>query len=73
MHPITQIGNHVASSVLTFAALVALSGVIAALVAHRYGGQSRARRRAIFTLVGAVGMLAAAALTFARLRVPLGA
>lgn len=72
MAPIVQIGNKVASSVLTFGALVALAGVIASFLAHRYGGQSRANRRAIFTLVGAVGMLAAAAVTFARLHAPLG-
>jgi hypothetical protein len=70
MPSIIQTGNHIASSVLTFAVLVAVAGVIAALAAHRYGGKSRARRRAIFTLVGAVGMLAAAAVTFARLHVP---
>ena len=43
------------------------------LAAHRYGGQSRARRRAIFTLVGAAGMLAGAAVTLSRLNAPLGA
>ena len=67
VYPIIQLGNHVASAVWTFAALVALSGVIAALAAHRYGGRSHAKRRIIFTLVGAVGMLAAAALAFMRL------
>lgn len=72
MPSIIQIGNHIALAVLTFAALVAVAGVIAALAAHRYGGQSRAKRRAIFTLIGAVGMLTAAAVTFARLHVPVG-
>ena len=65
--------DRIASAVLTFAALVAIAGIIAAFLAYRYGGQSRARRRAIFTLVGAAGMLAAAAVAFARLHAPVGA
>lgn len=73
MSSIIQIDNHIAATVLTFAALVAVAGIIAALVARRYGGQSRAKRRVIFTLVGAVGILTAAVVTFARLQVPLGA
>ena len=53
--------------------IVSRSLAKAETAAHRYGGRSRTRRWAIFTLVSAVGMLAAAAVTFARLHAPVGA
>jgi len=59
--------------VLTFAALVALSGIVAALPPTATAVSLAPDVGAIFTLVGAAGMLAGAAVTLSRLNAPLGA
>jgi len=44
------------------------SGIVAFVAARQFGNGSRGGERVIFSLVGAIGLLAAAAFTFLRLQ-----
>lgn len=52
---------------LTFAALIVVSGIVAA-VAARAWGRTKQSRQMIFTLVGFAGLVLSAAVTLARMR-----
>ena len=68
MSPILQAGSHIASALLTFALLIVAAAVVALLAARTLGGGSRGKRQLIFTLVGFIGLMAAATYTVFRLR-----
>lgn len=65
--PIVAAGAKVATAIGTLAVLVVCSGVVGYLVARRYG-RTRSRRKAIFTAVGGVGLIASAFVLRAMLR-----
>ena len=67
MPSIIDAGNQIASALVTFAVLMVATGLIAIFVARKYG-ESRARQRAIFAVIGTVGLLSAAIYTHLRLR-----
>jgi len=52
---------------LTFAALIVISGIVAAVAARQWG-RTKESRQIIFTLVGFVGLLLSAVVTLARMR-----
>lgn len=59
MSPILQAGNHIASAFMTLAVSIAVVGIVAYLCARAFGARSRPLRRAIFSIVGAVGLIVA--------------
>jgi predicted permease len=67
MPSIVGAGNQIASALVTFAVLIVATALIAFVVARRYGN-SRVRQRAIFAVIGTVGLLSAAIYTHLRLR-----
>jgi hypothetical protein len=68
MPSVGQTASHIASSLIIFAVLVVLRGIIAVTATRKFGNGSRGRERRIFSLVGAICLLAAAAFTFLRLQ-----
>jgi hypothetical protein len=67
MPSIVNAGNQIALALVTLAALIVATALIAFVIARKYGN-SRARQCAIFSVIGTVGSLAAAIYTVLRLR-----
>lgn len=49
--------SHIAKNIGLMAFLVVLLAIIAFLLAKKFGGESRPKRKLIFTLVGGIGLL----------------
>ena len=49
---INHVATHIQSIILTLAFMIALAVIVGYLVANKYGGQSRKKRKLIFVAVG---------------------
>ena len=56
----TPVFESIASSILLLAGLMVIVMIISFVVAKKFGGQSKTKRKVIFTLTGGFGLLLAA-------------
>jgi len=61
--PAVDLLGKMASMLMGFAGLIAVSTIIALLAAKRWGGKSRNKRQAIYTVVGVIGIIVAGLFT----------
>jgi hypothetical protein len=65
---IQSIASVIVTAFAVLSVLIVVSGVVAFLAAHKWGGKSRPKRQAIYTIVGSVGLIIAAIVTSRLLR-----
>ena len=49
---VNQVTTHIQSIILTLAFMIVLAAIVGYLVANKYGGQSRKKKKLIFVAVG---------------------
>ena len=57
--PVVNLASGLASTIVTFGAIIVGTGIVAFVAAHALGGRSKPRRRAIFAVVGFIGLVIA--------------
>jgi hypothetical protein len=63
-----QVASAIASSIGMMAAVIVVAAIVAFVVARKFGGKSRPKRKIIFLLVGGFGLLCAGGVVYLRLR-----
>jgi uncharacterized membrane protein len=66
--PVVNLASGLASTIVTFGAIIVGAGVVAFVAARTWGAHSKLRRQAIFGVVGFMGLVIALVVAQARLR-----
>lgn len=65
--PVVNLASGLASTIVTFGAIIVGASIVAFIAASVLGGRSKPRRRAIFAVVGFIGLVIALVVAQTRL------